>query len=236
MFGLPICRSKGRNSRSSIFGRAFTCAHRIFSGGPSDTSVADVSVAGWAEQFARGFEARGVPRDVVGAMIEPALPLVTFDEVRPSMHFRLQVHNGERFVMRTCIVEYYMNPYSHDELPDARRKQLVVKYWMPFPWDQFRSSSTRAVVPSENNNIAGLPRQTYDDKTWNENFIAPGVLVGGQVLDMNFGLAQKNLFIAIRHGLLRIVEMILDLSSADLMLKEIRRYYSGEEQAGLEKQ
>ena len=48
---------------------------------------------------------------------------------------------------------------------------------------------------------------------------------------MNFALAQKNLFVAIRHGLLRIVEMILDFSPADLMFEEIVRHYRSEEHA-----
>ena len=56
--------STSTNRRSSRFGAAFGSAQRLFSGGSSDVLGFDVS--GWAEQFANGFEARGLPRDVVG--------------------------------------------------------------------------------------------------------------------------------------------------------------------------
>ena len=74
MFGLPNCRSNSnsrgrRNSRGSKFGRAFTYAHRIFSSGPSELSISDGSLVGWAEQFAEGFEARGLPG--AGSIIAP---------------------------------------------------------------------------------------------------------------------------------------------------------------------
>ena len=160
-------RGGRRKSSLSMFGCGIARARRIFSRGPP--ALLDVSVAGWAEQFSRGFESRGLPRDVIGAMMEPSLPIVSFDEVRPDMHFRLRVYDGEglspRFVTRTCTVESYRlmkkADYRDEFADEVRRKKLGVKFWVPIP-----SCSV------------GLTRRTYTEQMWDHNVIAPGVMVG----------------------------------------------------------
>ena len=228
---LDLLEGRGKCRAGSRIGCAFASAwpFSMFSGGPSDHAVFDLT--GWAGQLANGFEARGIPRDVIGPMIEPSLPIVPFEEVRPDMHFRLRVFDSEsqRFVKRTCAVESYRRV----------KKTYFSRLISDHDNDENSGSSvsaTTATAPRKQLNVVcnghlGL-RRTYGEQTWNKHFIARGVMVRGQVLDMNFSFAQTNLFVAIRHGLLRVIRMILDFAPADLMFKEIHRFYRSDEQAG----
>ena len=78
-------RSHGAFSR---FSRAVTGVYNFLNGGSSPGDrVLDFTA--YAEQFAKGFEARGVPRDLVGPILQEGLPLVAFDDVKPGMGMKV---------------------------------------------------------------------------------------------------------------------------------------------------
>ena len=178
--------------------------------------------------------------DFVLGMLQASLPIVAFEDVRPGMHFRLRDFdsNSPRFVKRTCVVESYRHikranqrdeiyPLYHEEFPvssvripktNARRQQLHVLYQVPLPSGSLLHGS--------------LLRKIYSDQMWDDNLITRGVMVRGQIIDLSFTSAQKNLLIAIRHGLLNVIETILEFGPTGLMFQEIHRYYRSDEQAG----
>ena len=128
-------RIKPRRRDHSLGGRitrALTGVYRLFQGDPFTAIIADLT--GFAEQFARGFDAKGIPRDVVGPMLAASLPLVTFDEVREDMFFRMYVPDCDQeslhyckerknkpYVKRTCMVETYRRLRAFDA---GRPRQL----------------------------------------------------------------------------------------------------------------